>query len=152
MAGEQQTAEHCAEGNEETGRPTYKGRSHRGILPDLHNTGRNMCRTTSNRKGRRTTGSLTVSSWKGSASPSSPKRNLKRYRICWRSGMRNHGTTRRTRAPTRTTSGAGSCAASAATLSQRPGGAPSQGTSPPTPTSAMTRPGRAPFRQGLRTA
>ena len=56
------------------------------------------------------------------------------------------------RESTRMTSGAGSCGASADTLSQRPGGTPSQGTSPPTPTSAMTRPGRVPFRQGLRTA
>ena len=48
----------------------------------------------------------------------------------------------------RMTSGAGSCGASADTLSQRPGGTPSQGTSPHTPTSAMTRPGRGRSRQG----
>ena len=48
----------------------------------------------------------------------------------------------------RMTSGAGSCGASADTLTQRPGGTPSQGTSPPTPTSTMTRPGRGRSRQG----
>ncbi len=48
----------------------------------------------------------------------------------------------------RMTSGAGSCGASADTLSQRPDGTPSQGNSPPTPTSAMNRPGRGRSRQG----